>query len=84
MHEMLRVCAPIEAELYINVLELKTIIKALSVLDVRNRTLVVWSDNQVAISVVQRLGSRSLVLQGVTVDLAQDWNFSGSFWCFHP
>ena len=35
-----------------NVLEMKTIVKALSILDFSNQTLVVWSDNQVATSMV--------------------------------
>ena len=45
--------------LHINVLELLTILKAARLLDVRQVRLVIWCDNQTAISVIQRIGSKS-------------------------
>ena len=52
-----------EAKAHINVLELRTIEKAIEFLAVKDQTIVVWSDNQVSISVVQKLGSHSPDLQ---------------------
>ena len=52
-----------ESAQHINVLELRTILLAVRLIDPRDQTLVVWSDNQTAISVIQRLGSRSPDLQ---------------------
>ena len=48
---------------HINVLELSTILLAVEKLDPRDLTLVVWSDNQTAISVITRMGSHSPDLQ---------------------
>ena len=52
-----------ERTLHINVLETYTVQKAIRLLGFRNGTLVVWTDNAVAISVVQKLGSHSQALQ---------------------
>ena len=52
-----------ESSQHIKVLELCTILLAVRLIDPRDQTLVVWSDNQTAISVIQRLGSRSPDLQ---------------------
>ena len=48
---------------HINVLELLTILYGVRLLNLRKQTLVVWSDNQTAIRVIQRQGSRSPDLQ---------------------
>ena len=48
-----------EISLHINVLELRTIFFAVRELDPKNLDLVVWSDNQTAISIIRRLGSHS-------------------------
>ena len=52
-----------ESAQHINVLELRTVLFAVRVVDPKDLNLVVWSDNQTAISVIQRLGSRSPDLQ---------------------
>ena len=52
----------------INVLELLTIVKAVDFLDIRNKTLVIWPDNQVAICVILPLGSHSPDIQKVAAD----------------
>ena len=49
--------------MHINALETYTVLKAIRLLGARNGTLVVWTDNAVAISVVQKLGSHSPDLQ---------------------
>ena len=46
-----------EISLHINVLELRTILLAVRALNPKDQDLVVWSDNQTAISVIRRLGS---------------------------
>ena len=56
---------------HINVLELLTILFALKELGLENQTLIVWSDNQTAISVIQKRGSHSPDLQKLAGDLLQ-------------
>ena len=58
-------------KLHINILEIMTIVKALNVLEVRDQTLVICSDNQVPICVVLCLESHSPDLQGVTANLLE-------------
>ena len=52
-----------ERSQHINVLELRTILLAVRLINPRNLNLVVWSDNQTAINVIRKLGSRSPDLQ---------------------
>ena len=61
-----------ETENHINALELETILKAVSLLEVSNQTLVVWSDSEVSINVIQRLGSRSQELQRIMHNLLEE------------
>ena len=62
---------PSEAKLNTNILELMTIVDAIDALEFRDQTLVVWSDSQVAISVILPLGSHFPDLQRVAVDLLE-------------
>ena len=55
----------------INVLELLTILYAVKLLRPRNQILVVWSDNQTAISVIQKQGSHSPDLQKLAGQLLE-------------
>ena len=55
-----------QSALHINAKELLTIRLALSVLNPRNQTLVVWSDSQTAIASIQKQGSHSPDLQKLT------------------
>ena len=54
---------------HINVLELLTILYAIRLQSLADQTLVVWSDNQTAISVIQKQGSHSPDLQKLAGDL---------------
>ena len=56
---------------HINVLELQTILFAVEHLNLRRSTLIVWSDNQTAISVIQKQGSHSQDLQNLAGQLLE-------------
>ena len=61
-----------ESQRHINVLELLTILMAVKLLDVRHVRLVLWCDNQTAISVVHKAGSRSPDLHALALDLLEE------------
>ena len=60
-----------QSALHINVLELQTILYAVNLLRPQNQVLVVWSDNQTAISVIQKQGSHSPDLQKLAGQLLE-------------
>ena len=61
-----------QKSLHINVLELLTIVMAVKLLNVRQARLVVWCDNQTAISVIHKAGSRSLDLHALALRLLEE------------
>ena len=61
-----------QSELHINVLELLTILMAVRLLDVRDARLVLWCDNQTAISVIHKVGSKSQDLHDLALDLLEE------------
>ncbi|MEL6802184.1 MAG: reverse transcriptase domain-containing protein [Bacteroidota bacterium] len=61
-----------QSSLHINVLELLTILMAVRLLDVRDTRLVLWCDNQTAISVIHKAGSKSLDLHALALDLLEE------------
>ena len=61
----------VQSAQHINVLELLTILYAVKLLRPQNQILVVWSDNQTAISVIQKQGSHSPDLQKLAGQLLE-------------